>query len=328
MSDLHEHLERFIHHMKIKNYSPATIASYHRQFGMFCDHLKERGITDIKRVTHDTIMEYVQRITAYRGDKNNGYTIASISQKIRAIKRFFEYMEKSDQLLIDPTEKIKEPRKESRLPKEVLTEEEVARILAQPDLSTLRGIRDRAILEVFYSTGIRLEEMINLTIFDCDLQGGLLRVNKGKFAKDRVIPLGKHAVRFLKEYLARVRPKYTRKDRTVRNLFVTGRGGPLTRNTLCPVVSHSVRKAGTTKRVTPHTFRHTFATHLIKNGADVTTVQRMLGHSRLSVTAIYTKVAGVEVKRAHTTHHPREHDEADAGSVLPAPRGYYRAKPS
>jgi integrase/recombinase XerD len=298
----------FKEHLKVKNYSPATIVAYGMHLQGFFECLTKINITDIKRVTRDMLTAYQAGLMECRAEGK--LTIATISVKIRSVKRFFEHLESSNYILINPAEYIKEPKKETRLPGAVLTEDEAKKILDQPNLSAMTGIRDRTILEVFYSTGVRLEELINLTIYDPDLQGGLLRVNKGKFAKDRVIPLGKHAVKFLKEYITKIRPQHTKKNKAVRNLFVTQFGKPLSKQIIEIMVRGYSRGAGIQKKVTPHTFRHTFATQLVRNGADIRAVQKMLGHADLKSTQIYTKVAGVEVKKTHSAHHPREKDKA------------------
>ncbi|OGP91359.1 MAG: hypothetical protein A2157_18295 [Deltaproteobacteria bacterium RBG_16_47_11] len=307
----------FREHLKVKNYSPMSIASYSGHLKGLFDYLQQKEIVDIKRVTRDNLKDYQLKITEYKDQEGKAYTIATISIKIRAVKRFFEYLEETNQILVNPAEYLKEPEKETRLPRVVLTEDEVRKILDQPNLSSMTGIRDRTILEVFYSTGIRLEEMVNLTIFDCDLQGGMLRVNKGKFAKDRVIPLGRHAIRFLKEYITRVRPHHTRENKAIRNLFVNQSGKPLSKIVIEIIVRNYARATGIKKKITPHTFRHTFATQLVRNGADITAVQKMLGHSDLSVTHIYIKVAGIEVKETHRSHHPREKDKAPKEEITP-----------
>jgi integrase/recombinase XerD len=333
--DFNDLLFGFREHLKVKNYSPMSISAYSGHLKRLFDYLDEKEITDIKRVTRDLLKDYQLKLTERKDQDGKGYTIATISIKIRAIKRFFEYLEETNQILVNPAEYLKEPfdklrtgsEKETRLPRVVLTEDEARKILDQPNLSTLTGIRDRTILEVFYSTGIRLEEMTNLTIFDCDLQGGMLRVNKGKFAKDRVIPLGRHAVRFLKEYITHVRPHHTRENKTIRNLFVNQSGRALSKTVIEIIVRRCAREAGIKKKVTPHIFRHTFATQLVKNGADITAVQKMLGHSDLSVTHIYTKVAGIEVKKTHSSHHPREKDKAVKEEITPeieSIKGRYR----
>lgn len=325
--NLNDILFGFKEHLKVKNYSPMSISAYSQHLQGLFDYLKEINTTDIKRVTRDILKDFQLKITEH---KRNGktYTTATVSTKIRAIKRFFEYLEEINHILINPAEYFKEPKKETRLPRTILTEDEARKILDMPNLSTMTGIRDRTILEVFYSTGIRLEEMVNLTIYDCDLQGGLLRVNKGKFAKDRVVPLGKHAVKFLKEYITHIRPHHTRNNKSTRTLFVNQMGKPLSKLVIQLMVRNYAKKARIKKKVTPHVFRHTFATQLVRNGADVTAVQKMLGHSDLSVTHIYTKVAGVEVKKTHSTHHPREKDKAIKEGTIPqikSVKGSYRS---
>jgi len=325
MSDnFNDLLFAFIEHMKVRNYAKATLIGYSRYVGQFLDYLRANDITDLKRVTRDTLTVYQVKLIEFRDKKGRRYTIATVSIKIRAVKRFFEYLESSNQILINPAEHIKEPKKETRLPRAVLTEDEVRKILDQPNLSTMTGIRDRTVLEVFYSSGIRLAELLNLTVYDCDLQGGMLRV-KGKFSKDRVVPLGKHAIRFLKEYITRVRPRHTKNNKAVRNLFVNQTGQPLASQTIQQQIRNYAKEAGIKKHVTPHIFRHTFATELVKNGADIRAVQKMLGHSCLSVTQIYTKVAGVDVKRTHRQSHPREKDKTERGEK-PDTQGYFNAK--
>lgn len=329
MSDnLNDLLFAYMEHMKVRNYAKATLIGYSRYLRQFLDHLRANDITDLKRVTRDTLTAYQVKLIGFKDEKGRRYTTATVSIKIRAVKRFFEYLESSNHILINPAEHIKEPKKETRLPRAVLTEDEARKVLDQPNLSTMTGIRDRTVLEVFYSTGIRLAELMNITVYDCDLQGGMLRV-KGKFSKDRVVPLGKHAVKFLKEYITRVRPRHTKNNKAVRNLFVNQTGEPLASQTIQQQVRNYAKKAGIKKHVTPHVFRHTFATQLVKNGADIRAVQKMLGHSNLSVTHIYTRVAGVDVKKTHRTHHPREKDKA-AKEEMPDTKtlkGFYNAKP-
>lgn len=317
MSDFDNHLSGFTEHMRIKNYSPSSITAYCEHLPGLFAHLKEQRIKDVKRVNRDHLHAYQARIMNHTSARTNSkYSISTICTKIRAMKRFFKYLEDSGTILINPAEYIKEPKKETRLPRSILSEDEVGRILAQPRLNTINGVRARAVLEVLYSTGIRLEELMNLTIFDCDLQGGLLRV-KGKFSKDRIVPLGKHAVRFLKEYLTHVRPQYTKKNKTVKNLFVSRFNGPLSKQVIELMVRDYATKAGITKKVTPHTFRHTFATELVKKGADITAVRKMLGHSHLSATNIYIRVACVDVKKTHDMSHPRERDKDAREDAVP-----------
>ena len=305
----------FTEHLKVKNYSPQTVLGYIGHLRYFLKHLAAIEVTDVRGVTRDLLRDYQAKITAEKTSRALSFSF--VAAKIRSVKRFFEYLEQSGHILINPAEHIKEPQKESRLPKVVLTEEEVHRILGQPNLSTPVGIRDRAVIEVFYSTGIRLEEMTNLTIFDSDLQGGLLRVNKGKGSKDRVVPLGKHAVRFLKEYLTNVRPHHTIMDKQLKTLFVNQWGAPLSKQIIDIIVRTYAKRARIAKHVTPHTFRHTFATELIRNGADIVSVSKMLGHSDVRTTQVYLRVAGIEVKNTHSQSHPREKDKETSTEAEP-----------
>lgn len=317
MSSFTDHLSGFTGHMKVKNYSPSSIFAYCQHLPGLFAHLKEQGIEDVKRVTRDHLQSYQLMITEHTSTRTKGkYSAGTICTKTRAMKRFFKYLEDSGVILINPAERIKEPKMETRLPRNILTEEEIKKILAQPRINTISGLRARALLEVLYSTGIRLEELMNLTIFDCDLQGGLIRV-KGKFSKDRVVPLGKHAVKFLKEYITKVRPHQTKKNKNLKNVFVSRFSGPLSKQVIEILVRGYAKKAGIKKKVTPHTFRHTFATDLIRNGADIIAVRNMLGHSCLSATNIYIRVAGTEVKRTHSMSHPRERDKEPKESAIP-----------
>ena len=318
--DLNELHTAFIEHLKAKNYSPSTIVAYSSHLEIYLDHLRATGISDIRGVSQDGVKKYLLKLVEQKnaGLEGKGYANATISIKIRAVKRFFQYLETSGQILINPAELIKEPRKDTSLPRTVLTDDEVRKILEQPRLNHDFGIRDRAVLEVFYSTGIRLEEMTRLTVFDCDLQGGLLRVNKGKGSKDRLIPLGKYSVAILRKYIAHVRPRYHDVAKAGKALFLNRFGQPLSKQMIEIFVRNYARKAGIIKKVTPHAFRHTFATDLVRNGADIAAVRKMLGHSGLRTTQIYIKVAVKDVKTTHGRHHPRERDNAETEVVLPA----------
>ncbi len=313
--DFNSLLFSYTEHLKVKNYSPQSIEAYTSHLPAFFDQLKQKNITDIKRVTRDLLSDYQVTLAEHRKN-GKGYAAGTISLKTRSVKRFFAWLEESGRLLVNPAEHIKEPKKEKRLPRSVLNEDEVSRVLDQPNLSVPTGIRDRAILEVLYSTGIRLAELTGLTIYDPDLQGGLLRV-KGKFSKDRVVPLGKHAVKFLKEYIAHVRPQLTTHDKGERRLFMSRQKSTLSDQVVEIMVRTYAKRAGVIKRVTPHTFRHTFATELIRNGADINAVREMLGHADLRTTNIYTHVAGVDVKKTHSTSHPREKDKETTEDAVP-----------
>ena len=309
-----ELLFRFKEHMKVLHRSASTQMNYINVLKSFLSTLLEK---DMKQVTRSMIEAYIAGLSNYRAKGDKPYTTATICLKIRAIKRFFEYLEKMNIVFINPAEMIREPRIEKSLPRSFLPPVEINKLLDQPNLGTLKGIRDRTIMEVFYSTGIRLRELCNLTIFDADLQGGMLRVNQGKGKKDRVVPLGRHAIRFLREYITKVRPHFTKKNRAGRNLFVDCHGKAIGHQVVEIMVREYARQAKIKTKVTPHTFRHSFATALIKNGADVVAVQKMLGHAYLKTTQIYIRALGLDLKKAHQKTHPRERDRVSASSAKP-----------
>lgn len=326
MHTTEELLFKFKEHLKVLNRSPATIEAYLMHVQSF---LKSVDAPDIMRITRSIIETYIAGLYDYRTTDNKPYGIATICLKVRSIKRFFEFLEKANIIFIDPAEFITEPQKKQSRIKETLTNDETRKILDQPNLGTLSGIRDRAILEVFYSTGIRLNELCGLTIYDADLQGGMLRIDKGKGNKDRVVPLGKHAIKFLQEYISKVRPHFTRKNRSNRQLFVDCYGKPLSDQVVMIMIRNYRKTAGIKKQVTAHTFRHSFATALVKNNADIRAVQKMMGHADISTTQIYIRSLGIDIKKEHQKAHPRERDNEDVKTVKPRierKKGYYERK--
>ena len=315
MDNTNDLVFKFKEYLKVLNRSPATIKSYIEHLKGFLDSIPE---TDMKKVTRSMIETYIAGLYDYRTKHGRPYSNGTICLKVRSIKRFFEFLEKTNIIFIDPAETIKEPQIQRNLPKRILTGKEINKLLDQPNLGTLIGIRDRGIIEVFYSTGIRKEELCSLTIYDADLTGGMLRINKGKGKKDRVVPVGKHAVRFLKEYIVRVRPHFTKKNRKNRHFFVDRFGNPIRGQTISAMVRKYAKAAKIKKPVSPHLFRHCFASTLIKNGADLLAVQKMLGHACPGTTQIYIRSLGLDIKKAHEKTHPREKDKIDKKSIKPA----------
>lgn len=332
-----EVLERFLAHVKAKGYSPTTQAIYRVRLGEFFDFLREQGIPEVKRVGRETLKAYQLHVFQDKKPDGTPYSHSTGALRIRALKRFFEWLEATQQILYNPSDKLPEPKREYRIPRNVLTEEQMGRLLEQPDLSDPWGIRDKAMLELLYSTGVRLGELVKLTLLDVDLQGGVVRVNQGKGAKDRVVPMGDTAIRFLKEYLTKVRPTVSQRFNGPRlrvpgkcpsdRLFLGKGGKPYNPLMVGRRIREYADKAGITGQVSPHTFRHSFATHLVKSGADIQAVARMLGHKHLRVTQMYTRVAGVDVKKTHREAHPREKDElaeAEAQPTITRQREPYR----
>lgn len=323
MHNVEELLFNFKEHLQARGRSPGTVKLYTDQARNF---LHTVPVEDIKAATKSHIETYIEGLYDHKTIDGKPYTIGTICTKVRAVKRLFEHLEDANIIFINPAESIHEPQKPKCLPRNVLARKEVDKILDQPNLGLMTGIRDRAILEVFYATGIRLEELCGLTVFDADLQGGMVRVNKGKGGKDRVVPLGKHAVKCLREYITKARPRLTKNNRKVRRLFVNRYGHPSSGQVVGIMIRTYARQAGLKKKVTAHTFRHTFATVLVKNGADITAVQKMLGHADLRTTQQYIRALGLNIKAVHQKTHPRERDKIKKGSAKAKPtkiRGSY-----
>ena len=284
--------------LKARGYAEATIEGYRKNLDMFRRYLEERNIKDLRKVNHQVILDYQEKVMS------EPLTIESKALKIRPVKRLFEYLVETHRLLINPTEGIVETCRKNRKIGIVLSIDEVKRLLAQPNLSLRTHIRDRAIMEALYSTGIRLDELLNLEVYHVDLKDHVLYIRKGKGKKQRVVPLGKHAAKYLKEYLEYIRSWYAKKNPKERRLFLLQTGLPMTSASVRQAIRQYRIRAGIKKPVSPHTFRRTCATHLLQQGADIRYIQKLLGHSSLKVTQDYTKVMPVEVKQTHNKTHP------------------------
>ncbi len=284
--------------LKSLGYADKTVALYQWGLDVFIDYLKEKGITDIRKVSR-------QVVTDYRAHVMTGPLAAETkATKLRAVKRLFEHLIDENLLLINPSEGMAEICRRNRLPGEVLSKEEMKALMGQPNTSLRTGLRDRAVMEVLYSTGIRVGELLKLEVYDVDLKEGVLFIRKGKGRKQRVVPLSAPAAGYLKEYLEKIRPHHARSNHKERRVFLNSSGNPMTWNNVrTNLYTHSVR-AGIGKRVSPHTFRRSCATHMIQNGADIRYVQQLLGHKSLKTTQLYTKVIPVEVKKTHERYHP------------------------
>jgi integrase/recombinase XerD len=310
-------LFQFTENLKVLNRSEGTIKAYTMQIKLF---LKQQDPSDLKAITSTDMESWVASLFDYKQEDGKGYTTGTICLKVRSLKRFFEFLESANIIFINPMEEIREPKQDKykKIPRDILTKAEITKLLDQPNLSTRTGIRDRTVLELFYSTGIRLQELCKLSIFDIDLQGKMVRINQGKGRKDRVVPMGKHAVRFLREYITKIRPEFSKKNRKSRVLFLNQLGDPLSKQVVSIMIRNCVKRAGlTNKKISAHTFRHTFASVLVKNGADVVAVQKMLGHTDLSTTQGYIRTLGVNLKKIHSKSHPREKDKVSRKSIKP-----------
>ncbi len=291
--------------MTRRNYSPATIKHYAYYAERFFAFLSSRGIDDLASVTLQTILDYHKALDNFISYKRKPLSDHSKESCIRTVRRFFRFLKRKDLVLIDPAAGIPPIHEPDRFPRCIMTRNEVERLLSQPNLKTLTGFRDRTIMETLYSTGIRSKELISLTVYDTNFSTGLLRVNQGKGKKDRIVPIGKVAAGYVREYMKNVRPKMA-KGRAGSALFVNFKGLPLRTNALSGIIRRNVRRSGIEKPISCHTFRHTCATEMLKGGSNIRYVQEMLGHEHIKTTQIYTRVVPLDLKKAHSKSHPRE----------------------
>ncbi|MCP4349543.1 MAG: tyrosine-type recombinase/integrase [Desulfobacterales bacterium] len=296
--NVHKTIAEFKKHLKATGYADKTIELYAWGLDAFESWLNKKKIKDLKQINFKTIISYQEKLMKEPLAKE------SKAIKIRAVKRLFEHLSNSHKLLINPTEGIIETSRINRKIGIVLTVTEMQHLLKQPNISLVTGIRDRAVMELLYSTGIRADELEALTVHHVDLIENVLYVRKGKGNRQRVVPLGKTASSFVTEYLEAVRPRDLKKNPESKSLFLTVKGETLTANAVRTFLKKYRQTAGIEKRITPHTFRRTCATHMLQQGADIRDISSLLGHVKISTTQTYTKVLPVEVKKTHDKTHP------------------------
>jgi integrase/recombinase XerD len=300
-----ELLTKFLGWLQIRNYSPRTVSDYGYNLGSFFRFLEQKAIADVQGITTATLTDF-QRWFYYQPTKR-GQARGVVNQNLvlATVKSFFRFLKNEGFIHGNPAEAVEYAREPRSLPRNVLTPKEANRIIDSIDTTTALGYRDRTILEVFYATGVRNQELRNLTVADANLEEELLRVNGGKGGHDRVVPLSRVACKFLETYLKGIRPQLVGGKATDR-LFVSFRGNPIDGHTVGDVVKKYAKLASVKKHVTPHVWRHTCATHLVKNEANLRHVQDILGHRSLHTTERYLSLTITDLKEAHRKFHPRE----------------------
>lgn len=275
-----------------------TRLAYERDLRLFKEALGLKDNDALATVSREQVIRYMT------GLKNKGLAAATIARKLAAIKSFCRFMTAEGYLEIDPAEVVEAGTKGIKLPK-VLNQEEVLKLLEQPDLRTDEGYRDRTMLEVLYATGMRVSELLGLPVSGVNLQMKYI-IAFGKGSKERLIPIGSIAVEYLDKYLNVVRPKLLHtKNPNVKNLFLSMSGNEMTRQRFWQIIRGYGHQAGLNKELTPHMLRHSFATHLLDNGADLRSVQELLGHSDISTTQIYTHLTNKRLRDIYEKAHPR-----------------------
>ena len=280
-----------------RNLSENTIASYKNDLSSLVNFLTDSGINDPSEITSQRLNDFFGLLTKL------GLSSRSSARYYSSIKGFFGYLFSSSYLERNPMEKISAPKVSKSLPN-VLNINEIEGILSEPDVAKKLGLRDKALLETFYACGLRVSELINLKISDLFLNEEMIRVF-GKGSKQRFVPIGSSAIKWIEEYLKSSRPLLEKKAKSQHILFLNNHGTKLSRMGIWKIVKNYATLAGIKKEVHPHTFRHSFATHLLEGGADLRAVQEMLGHVDISTTQIYTHIDREYIKQVHRDFHPR-----------------------
>ena len=322
---MHGLLEAYAAWMETQNFSGDTVQTRRTTIGYFLEWCGERGLDSPVDITRPVLERYQRSLYQYRKKNGEPLTFRTQNTRLRSLRGWFRWMARQNHILHNPASELELPRLENRLPKYILNVEEAEAVLAVPDVATVEGLRDRAILETFYSTGMRRMEVSNLKLYDIDRERGTVMIRLGKGKKDRHIPIGERALAWLGKYIAEARPSLLGgvEDGTV---FLDAMGMGFDRVRLTTLVRSYIRKAKTGKQGSCHLFRHTVATLMLENGADIRVIQEMLGHAKIATTEMYTRVSINLLKQVYAATHPgaglkralAADDDADAEEGLNA----------
>lgn len=287
-------LDRYIEHLiVVKGLAENSIYAYESDLVNFLNFLEEKGVK-LTQVNEDILFLFFLSL------KQKGISNKTLSRILSAIRGFFDFLLSENVMENNPARLFDGPKYSRTLP-DVLTKEEVFRLIESPDLNTKYGFRDKTMLELMYGSGLRVSELCDLILFDIDFEGGFLRIT-GKGDKQRVVPVHIQGLKLLEEYIENIRPKFSPKTD---NVFLNRFGRPISRQAIWKIIKYYAKKAGITKNISPHTLRHCFATHLLEGGADLRSVQILLGHSDISTTEIYTHIQTSTILEMHKKYHPR-----------------------
>jgi integrase/recombinase XerD len=313
VSPLAAMLERHLHDLQVKNYSEYTVKNRRTHIGFFVQWCHDRGITEHTEITRPILEHYQRWLFHYRQKNGRPLTFRSQLARLVPLRVWFRWMARQRHILHNPASELELPRMEHRLPKTVPTTAEMERVLAQPDVNDALGLRDRALMETLYSTGMRRLELANLKLYDLDTERGTVTIRQGKGKKDRVIPIGERAAAWIEKYVRESRPQLVVEpdDHTV---FLSNAGEPFSLDHLSALVRTHVDAADIGKRGACHMFRHCMATLMLENGADIRYIQQMLGHADIKTTQIYTQVSIRQLQLIHAATHPARLDKSDLQS--------------
>ncbi|TCL62989.1 integrase/recombinase XerD [Hydrogenispora ethanolica] len=294
---MQDSLQDYLNYLSVeRGLAKNTLESYGRDLRQFLSYLKEKKNLDLQATTQATVIGYLLLLQA------RGKATATLSRNLAAIKSYYHFLAREGMIERDPTINLDAPKQEKRLPR-VLSVQDVEHLLEQPDLKNPVGVRDRAMLEVLYATGLRVSELVSLKINDLNLEMSYIRCF-GKGSKERIVPLGSVATKYVKIYLEHAR-KFLASSPYEDTLFLNHHGKGLTRQGFWKIIKKYAENLDIAIEITPHTLRHSFATHLLENGADLRSVQEMLGHADISTTQVYTHLTKDRIKEVYEKAHPR-----------------------
>ena len=301
--DLQRYMQAYLSALAVRNYSPETIEGRRSSLESFIDWCQERALLRAESISKRILESYQRALHRYR--KANGKPLGYSSQRghMTALRDYFKWLCRNDHIPFNPASELELPRPEKRLPEEPLSIRQVEAVLSQPDLADPLGLRDRAILEILYSSGIRRSELTRLQLCDVNAERQTLQVRKGKGKKDRVVPIGCRALQWLQRYLDDVRPQLQLSLKES-HLFLSSYGEAFNPDVLSRKVAQYIRQADIGRGGSCHLFRHTCATHMLENGADIRFIQQLLGHEKLETTQIYTEVSIRQLQEVHARTHP------------------------
>ncbi len=293
---MYEMIDEFVTYLTdVKKSSMNTVVSYRRDLIKFNKFMETQGVTDVQRVNPTNLNSYMLHM------EKEKFATSTISRNVATLKAFFGYLYRAGYIGTDPTIQLKAPKIEKKMP-EILTPKEVDLLLSQPSMKTNKGIRDRAMLELLYATGIRVSELISLKLSDVNLSASYIHCQD--LNRERIIPFGSMAKNILKVYVREARPAMVDNE-AEEVLFTNCNGTPMSRQGFWKLLKKYAKNAGIQTDITPHTLRHSFAAHLVANGADLRSVQEMLGHSDISTTQIYARMNNRRIKEVYSKAHPR-----------------------
>ncbi len=296
-NEIHQSIDQYLNYLLVeKGLAPATLESYAADLQAFQAYLEDQGMKSLAQTDTALLLKYVISL------RNAGLGARSRARHLVSLRGFYAYLHEGGLMDSDPARLIELPKSGLKLP-DVIGIEQVERLLEMPDRDSALGLRDAAMLELLYAAGLRVSELVGLETISVNLEAGFARV-WGKGSKERVVPIGTKAVASLRTYLSEGRPKLL-KHHTSRYLFVARAGKPMTRQGFWKLLRKYAAMAGITQRITPHSLRHSFASHLLEGGADLRSVQMMLGHADIATTQIYTHIAQKRLMEIHKRYHPR-----------------------